>query len=166
MISLSNIPIDDYIRLCLDCGHYYVDFDVGDVYSRKKNGIRKLTPLDNKGYARVKMYLNGISRMCYVHRVVAIASYRYIPSGMCVDHINNIKSDNRLSNLQFLTQQENVQKAIDDGLYSGKLNPEQRKYIYQKHIIDGVKIAVLAKEFNVHRRAIWGIVKGEWNGNT
>lgn len=52
-----------------------------------------------------------------VHRMVAEV-FIGLPNSadkMVVDHINNIKTDNRLTNLQWLTPSENVQKALKDG---------------------------------------------------
>lgn len=79
---------------------------------RKQAGImvQKLTAT---GYNQVQVA--GTWRN--VHRMVAEV-FIGLPNNadkMVVDHINNIKTDNRVTNLQWLTQSGNVQKAFKDG---------------------------------------------------
>lgn len=47
-----------------------------------------------------------------VHRVCMLLAYGYFPKGMQVDHINHDRSDNRLSNMRFVTDHENAKKTI------------------------------------------------------
>ena len=50
-----------------------------------------------------------------------------IPEGMVVDHINNDKKDNRISNLQLLTPEGNSHKAKVEELYAvGDKNPNSK----------------------------------------
>jgi hypothetical protein len=46
----------------------------------------------------------------YVHILVAETFIGKIPSGHVVNHINNVKSDNRLENLEIITRSENTTK--------------------------------------------------------
>jgi len=64
--------------------------------------------IGNNGYLRV-----GIGqKMKRVHQLVAEAFLDHAPCGyhIVVDHINNVSTDNRLSNLQIITQRENSSK--------------------------------------------------------
>jgi hypothetical protein len=46
-----------------------------------------------------------------VHKLMSITFFNYTPTRqMVVDHINNIKTDNRLENLQVITARENTSK--------------------------------------------------------
>ena len=47
----------------------------------------------------------------YVHRFVYECFNGIIPDGKVIDHVNNIKDDNRLCNIQLITQQENCKKS-------------------------------------------------------
>lgn len=55
---------------------------------------------------------------CLVHRFIYECYYRLLPDGMVVDHINDIRDDNRLSNLQLMTRGENCKKAAKHTNYS------------------------------------------------
>lgn len=59
----------------------------------------------------MNLWKNGKMKHFSVHRLVVIAFRGDIPSGMTVDHVNGIKTDNRLENLQLLTNADNVRKA-------------------------------------------------------
>jgi hypothetical protein len=86
-------------------GLYSVSND-GRVFSHIRN--RELKPkIDRYGYKVVSLYKDGKTRCFTVHRIVAIT---FIPnpfSKSSVNHINEIKTDNRVENLEWVTVKEN-----------------------------------------------------------
>ncbi len=99
MIEWKDIP--DYEGL------YQVSTD-GRVKSLRKNLILK-TNLDRWGYPRIT--LRG--KTFRVHLLMAMTFLGHKPKGtsnLVCDHINNIKSDNRIENLQLIPHRENVSK--------------------------------------------------------
>ena len=66
--------------------------------------LRKIH-MGNKGYCTVNIYNNGKNTVKTVHRLVLKAFKG--ESDLHCDHINMIKSDNRLENLEYVTQREN-----------------------------------------------------------
>ena len=74
---------------------------------KRKEKILKPS-IDHKGYYRVCLYKNSIGKRYYVHRLVWIAFNGTIPEDLQVNHINEIKSDNRLDNLNLMTAKENL----------------------------------------------------------
>lgn len=60
------------------------------------------------GYYSVTLCKNGIKKKEFlVHRLVVISFLGPIPEGYVVNHLNENKLDNRLSNLEICTQKEN-----------------------------------------------------------
>lgn len=89
-------------------GKYEVS-DCGRVksYCRKKPIILK--PIqDSHGYLRVPLCKNGKEKRFFVHRLVAIAFIENPDNKPQVNHINEIKTDNRVSNLEWVTRIENM----------------------------------------------------------
>ena len=64
--------------------------------------------INQYGYYQVQLYKNSIGKMYIVHRLVWIAFNGAIPEDLQVNHINEVKTDNRLSNLNLMTAKENT----------------------------------------------------------
>ena len=82
--------------------------NTGLVRSIKNNKVRVLRPtLNNRGYWRVTLTANGIQTYHMVHRLIAPAFIPNPENKLHVDHINRIKTDNRIENLRWATRSEN-----------------------------------------------------------
>ena len=64
----------------------------------------------NKGYPCLMIGSNNKRAHLYVHNVITLCYLGEKPQGYQTDHINSIKADNRLENLQYITPQQNNQK--------------------------------------------------------
>lgn len=88
-------------------GLYQVS-DYGRV--RRDDSQRVLKPFDNgKGYLRIKLNNDSGRRAFYVHKLVlATFSDKPLNYPLEVNHRNEIKNDNRLANLEWVTRRENL----------------------------------------------------------
>lgn len=88
------------------------------VKNNKKGGFRlikeKVLSLCSSGRKYYYVTLNkGFSRQkVYIHRLVAEAFLPNPENKPCIDHINTIKTDNRIENLKWVTAHENTQNPI------------------------------------------------------
>lgn len=95
-------------------GLYQVS-NLGRVKSLPKNGrasvIRKFS-FDKDGYYKLFLWKDGVPKCKKVHRLVA---EHFIPNPEnkpCTDHINTIKTDNRVENLRWCTTLENNRNPL------------------------------------------------------
>ena len=91
----------------------------GNILNTKTNRILKYV-IDSSGYYQVNLYNNGKSKKFLIHRLVAIYFIPNFENKPQVNHINGIKTDNNVLNLEWNTSKENINHAL-------KLSNNQRK---------------------------------------
>lgn len=64
------------------------------------------------GYCVTSLTKNKISKNYLVHRLVAEAFIDNPENKPCIDHINTVRNDNRVCNLRWCTQKENMNNEI------------------------------------------------------
>jgi hypothetical protein len=83
-----------------------------------------LTPRQLRGYVRVCVTKEGRSWNKQVHRLVAIAFIPNPENKPQVNHIDGVKSNNNVENLEWATSQENCVHAHEAGLRTGRKGVE------------------------------------------
>ena len=98
METWKQVPIDEFKTL-------YKISDMGRVYSVRSK--KYLAPKISKaGYYRVNLANHGKNRTVSVHRLVALAFLQNPNNKPTVNHKNEIKTDNRVDNLEWATTAE------------------------------------------------------------
>jgi hypothetical protein len=107
-IQFTNYLISNLGRLVSQSVHH------GNSKSKSKpifGNYRLIVPSNqNRGYIEVNPYSQGKRYYILLHRLVWSSFMGDIKPSVVIDHRNNEKCDNRLSNLQLLTRKENTEK--------------------------------------------------------
>lgn len=105
------------------------------------------------------LVVNFSGSMQYVHRLVA--SVFFGASNLQVNHKDLDKMNNRVDNLEFVTNSENSLHAFRSGVKVGKtkLTKKQREEVRILRKA-GARLKTLAKQFSVSETAISEIARG------
>lgn len=139
--------------------------NLGNIFSKISNRIVK-SSYDQNGYKIRTHKVNGKAIVTKVHRAVALAFIPNPENKPFVNHINGIKDDNSVNNLEWVTSSENQKHNISinenrrgTGHWSAKLTEDDVKYI--RNNPDKLRQCDLAIKFGLHQSRISAIVSGK-----
>ena len=145
----------------------------GVVVNEKSNKILGLY-ISNTGYERVTLSKNNKTKKFSIHRLIADAFIPNTENKPQVNHINEIKTDNRVENLEWVTQSENALHSIKKRKEYNKNDTTTKGY---KKIVNSktgevvIGIDVLAEKLNLQYNTVksrlrrnhdwfyWGYIK-------
>lgn len=87
----------------------------GKIFSLKTMKFLKLNKT-SAGYPQVQLFNDQGNKYFLIHRLVAEAYLSNIENKRCVNHIDGVKDNNILFNLEWATYSENQKHANDTGL--------------------------------------------------
>jgi ribosome-binding protein aMBF1 (putative translation factor) len=138
--------------------YYYID-EMGIIYNRF-NKVCKIH-ISKNGYCVVNFCVNYQTKQKYIHRIIAES---FIPNPnkyKTVNHINGIKTDNRIENLEWLSLEDNLRHAFNHGLKNNEhsklkildtLTNKEYKGINEAAINIGISYSHLSKMLNGKRQ--------------
>ena len=129
----------------------------GKVISRKNGQITLKGELLHDGYIRHAFSNNGEVKRYRRARLVASYFIRKPKPNEQVNHINGIKTDDRVSNLEWCTPSENnnhkikiLKRSAGSDHYKSKLTLDQVNFVRKS----SDSLATLGKKFGVHKSTI------------
>lgn len=145
-------------------GKWLIDLNKGIVQGRNKG---QGCP-DKDGYLSVRVYDNHKGYKYMVHEIIAVAG-GLCPIGNTIDHINGDKQDNRLSNLQILSREENSSKANKgrtdilrgSAVKTSKLTEQQVLNIKTLLVEGSLTQQQMADHFNITQTMVSRISRGK-----
>jgi len=115
----------------------------------KSNGNVLSNVIANNGYYVVNLHINNLQHTKTIHRLVANTFIPNPENKPQVNHINGNKLDNRVENLEWNTQLENIQHAFNNGLM-----PKGSEWSFSKYADDQIHLVCKLLEYQIPIRLI------------
>lgn len=124
-----------------------------------------LTPiLKQNGYVEIRLSIEGKVKNKRLHRVIYEAYNGKIDKNLHINHINGIKTDNSIQNLEAVSCKENNRKRVflrrGEQINTAKLTEEQVLEIRRRKA-NGDRTLDLAKEYGLTKGAINRLASGK-----
>lgn len=138
-------------------GKYFIDKST-NIISLVFNKIKLMKQTKTSdGYYSIKLVKDGKSKTFFVHRLMVmtfILKSDKWPDKMFTDHINGNKGDNRIENLELVSNQENLKRAFDKGGYINAKVPVKIRNYHTKEVILCESCAECSLYTGIHREVI------------
>lgn len=137
----------------------------GHVFGRRG---KRISTLIHRGYVRTSLYVdNKNQKSVLLHRLIATAFVPNQNNKPFVNHINGIKNDNRIENLEWVTHSENIQHsfAIGTSRHFGERHINAKLdtlsvLIIREAVAQGFRQKDLARYFKVTPGVISAVKRG------
>jgi hypothetical protein len=153
--DMSNVS--EIWKSCFNYEEYFEVSNLGRIRNKVSGRILKPTPC-KKGYLTTRLFISKDNFKSHkVHRLV-MNTFSEIKNQPQVNHINGIKNDNRLENLEWSDNSRNIKHAWATGLFKPKLKKGiecgRSKYFIHKEYGIYKNINELSLEFNITRQKV------------
>jgi hypothetical protein len=116
-----------------------------------------------RGYYGVTLIKNGIPKVCLVHRLLGEHFILNPNNYPVINHLNGVKTDNSLKNIEWTTTQGNTIHAYKIGLAKGKKLGDHsgaKKIKCETLDIEFTSAIEAAQALNVHYESVLKVAKG------
>lgn len=137
----SRLPQEEW-RIIPDYPEYAVS-NKGNIVTLKTGKLRKFS--DHKGYKQCMLRKDGKAYNKFVHRLVANAFLSTPQEGQIIDHINGVRDDNRVENLRWCSQDENLHFPL------AKEHREHLCKVCSQYNLDGTYVATYKSSFEAEK---------------
>lgn len=158
--ELKTVPDLDKINLSYLGYKMYTLTRDGRIWSHIKEDWLLPTKPNSHGY--ITLHLHGDDGKTYNEKLHRLVAYSFVanPRGYKeVDHINGNKLDNRASNLEWVSTEENLRRARENGLRPQAVSEEEIHTIC-KLIRDGYGVSEIAKIVGTYTQIVAHIKNG------
>ena len=124
--------------------------------------------ISHNGYYRVALFKNSKVRFYFVHRLVWLVFNGPIPENMQINHINEVKTDNKLENLNLMTAKENANwgsrnERSAKKRINGKCSKAVLQYDLQDNLIkEYASTKQVYRELGFNQSSICGCCNGKY----
>lgn len=151
----------------VDCGDNYEISNLGNVRNVKTKKLRTPQLRDN-GYLATMLSYKGKVKNYLIHRLVALAFIPNPENKPMVNHLDGIKINDWVDNLEWSTGKENSDHAYENGLANNRGSNNVMARLTESDVVEIKKLLVqnvlhedIAERFSIAKTAIAKIQRGE-----
>ena len=139
--------------------------DDGSIFNHRCNHVVS-HPHNYSGYMRVQYAYRDehgkrVTKTFKVHRLVYLYHHGSIPAGCQIDHADENKHNNRISNLEAVTQNINVKRSHSSCNRRPPMTVEQLKHALDLYFDEKYTPLAIAKKFDRSIRSIDLLIRGK-----
>ena len=150
---------------------FYKVSNKGNVYRVERIGARgrecggrTLKPAyDKDGYLKVSLCKNGMRKNKYIHRLVAEAFILNPESLPEINHIDEVKDNNNVENLEWCTREHNLNHGTRTGRATKKTSKKVRAVNVENGEIIRFKSTMEAERKGYHSGSVSAACRGVYN---